>query len=102
MAFELRRVADLLPPVEQIIVSGGALAGNADWLQIVADVLEQRLHVSSEPEVSLRGAAVYVLTRLGHEPPAPPVDRVVEPRADRAEAYRAACERHRQLYETLT
>ena len=102
VAFELRRVADLLPPVEQIIVSGGALAENADWLQIVADVLERRLHVSSEPEASLRGAAVYVLARLGHEPPAPAVDRVVEPRADRAEAYRAAFERHRQLYETLT
>ncbi len=102
VALELRRVADLLPPVEEIVVSGGALAGNTAWLQIVADVLERPLAVSAEPEASARGAAVSVLERLGHTPPAPPVSGIVAPRRDRAEAYRSAMERHLRLMRGVT
>ena len=75
---------DLLPPVEEIVVSGGALEANADWLQITADVLERPLALSTEREASARGAAVAVLERLGHDPPAPPVSTVVEPRKERS------------------
>ena len=55
--------------------------------------------VGSVREASLRGAAVAVLERLGAWPPTPALGRRVEPRADRAPAYRAARERQRSLYE---
>jgi gluconokinase len=102
VALELRRVTDLLPAVDEIVVSGGTLVHEPDWLQIVADVLERPLAVSAEPEASARGAAVAVLERLGHDPPAPPVSRVVAPRKDRAEAYRSAMERHLRLMRGAT
>jgi sugar (pentulose or hexulose) kinase len=50
-------------------------------------------------EASLRGAAVLALERLGESPAPAPLGHVVEPRADRAQAYRAARERQRQLYD---
>jgi gluconokinase len=102
VALELRRVAELLPPVDELVVSGGGLSGNRDWLQIVADVLERPLVVSAEPEASVRGAAVAVLERLGHSPAAPAVSRVVEPRRETAEAYRWAMERHLRLMRGVT
>ena len=101
LALELRRVAGLLPPSDELVVSGG-LARNDDLLQIVADVLERELHVSAEPEASERGAAVAVLERLGHDPPDPPVSRVVTPRRERAEAYRSAMTRHLRLMRGVT
>jgi gluconokinase len=102
VALELRRVTDLLPAVDEIVVSGGTLVDKPDWLQIVADVLERPLAVSAEPEASARGAAVAVLERLGLEPPPPPVSRVATPRRDRAEAYRSAMERHLRLMRGAT
>jgi len=101
LALELRRVADLLPATDEIVVSGG-LARNGDLLQIAADVLERGLHVSAEPEASARGAAVAVLGRLGHDPPDPAVSRVVTPRRERAEAYRSAMTRHLRLMRGVT
>jgi sugar (pentulose or hexulose) kinase len=53
-------------------------------------------------EASLRGAAVLALERLGEMPDPAPLGRTVEPRLDRAEAYRAARERQRRLYEAAT
>jgi hypothetical protein len=50
----------------------------------------------------LRGAAVLALERLGHEAAEAPVAEVVEPRPDRAEAYRVAREAQLRLYEALT
>jgi gluconokinase len=70
-----------------------------DWLQIMADALGRPVTVSGVKEASLRGAAVVALERLGESPPAGALGRVVEPRGDRADAYRAARERHRALYE---
>ena len=101
LALELRRVADLLPSTDELVVSGG-LARNVDLLQIVADVLERELHVSAESEASARGAAVAVLERLGHEPPDPVVSRLVTPRRERAEAYRSAMTRHLRLMRGVT
>jgi gluconokinase len=101
LALELRRVADLLPPLDQVVVSGG-LAHDADVVQIVADVLERPLLVSAEPEASARGAAVAVLERLGRAPGPPAVSHAVEPRMERAEAYRSAMERHLRLMRGVT
>jgi gluconokinase len=101
LALELRRVADLLPSTDELVVSGG-LALNDDVLKIVADVLERELLVSAEPEASARGAAVAALERLGHRPPDPAVSRVVNPRRERAEAYRSAMTRHLRLMRGVT
>jgi len=63
--------------------------------------LLQPVEVSGVPEASLRGAAVLALERLGHEVADAPIAQVVEPRADRADAYRAAREKQQRLYDAL-
>ena len=101
VACRFAEVADLMPEVQEIVATGGGVADD-DWVQILADVLERPLTRSGVPEASLRGAAVAVLERLG-EPVAPaPPGEVVEPRQDRFEAYRAARERQRRIYDAAT
>jgi gluconokinase len=102
VAFTFADVAGRMPEVEEIVATGGALLKDADWLQIMADALGRRLTVSAVREASLRGAAVHALERLGESPPAGALGRVVEPRLDRADAYRAAHDRHRRLYDVVT
>jgi gluconokinase len=98
VAFRFAEVADLMPEVEEIVATGGALLNDPDWLQIMADALERPIVVASVREASLRGAAVATLERLGVSAPVPPLGRRVEPRVGRAGAYRAARERQRRLY----
>jgi gluconokinase len=99
VAFTFATVADLMPEAEEIVATGGSLLQDDDWLQIMADALERPITVSGVKEGSLRGAAVVALERLGESPPSGALGRLVEPRLDRADAYRAARERHRELYE---
>ena len=99
VAFTFASVADLMPEVEQIVATGGSLLKDGDWLQIMADVLGRPVTASGVKEASLRGAAVVALERLGEAPPSGALGHVVEPRPDRADAYRAARERHKQLYD---
>jgi gluconokinase len=75
---------------------------NPDWTQMLADVLERPVALSQVEEASTRGAAVITLERLGHTPAPPPVGRTFEPRPDRADAYRRARERQRELYRCVT
>jgi gluconokinase len=102
VAFRFAEIADLMPEVEEIVATGGALIRDADWLQIVADALARPIRMSGVREASLRGAAVLAFERLGGSPPPAPLGRGVEPRAGRAEAYRAARERQRRLYDAAT
>jgi gluconokinase len=99
VAFTFATVAELMPEVEEVVATGGSLLTDDDWLQIMADALGRPVTVSGVKEGSLRGAAVVALERLGESPPPGALSRVVEPRPDRADAYRAARERHRELYE---
>ena len=99
VAFRFAAIADLLPDVRDVVATGAALLHDRDWIQIMADALARPVTVSAVPEASLRGAAVLALERLGHEVGEAPIAEVVEPRADRAEAYRAAREAHQRLYE---
>ena len=98
VAFTFATVADLMPEVRGVVATGGSLLKNDDWLQIMADGLGRPITVSAVKEGSLRGAAIVALERLGESPPPGELGRVVEPRLDRAGAYRAARERHRELY----
>ena len=102
VAFRFAEVADLMPEIEEIVVTGGALLKDSDWVQIIADALARPITTSGVREASLRGAAVVALERLGASPAAPPAGRAVEPRADRVEVFRAARERQRQLYDAAT
>jgi len=99
VAFRFAAIADLLPDVRDVVATGAALLHDRDWIQIMADALARPVTVSAVPEASLRGAAVLALERLGHEAGEAPIAEVVEPRADPAEAYRAAREAHQRLYE---
>jgi gluconokinase len=102
VAFFFAELAERMPEVEEIVATGGALLKDDDWLQIVADALARPVTVSAVKEASLRGAAVIALERLGETPPAGGLGRVVEPRLDRADAFRAARDRQRRLYEAVT
>jgi gluconokinase len=99
VAFAFATVAGLMPEVEEVVATGGSLLKDEAWLQIMADGLGRAVTVSDVKEGSLRGAAVVALERLGESPPPGALGRVVEPRRDRADAYRAARDRHRELYE---
>jgi gluconokinase len=101
VGFRFAEVADLLPGLDEIVATGGALVRDEEWLQLLADTLARPVTASLVPEASLRGAAVAVLERLGETAADAPTGRVFEPRADRAEEYRLARERQRVLYEEL-
>ena len=102
VAFRFAAIADLLPDVREVVATGGGLLHDPDWIQIMADALARPVAVSATPEASLRGAAVLALEREGHEVAEAPIAEVVEPRANRAEAYRAARDEQQRLYELLT
>jgi len=101
MAFRFAEVAELMPEVEEVVATGGALVRNVDRMQILADILELPVVTSEVEEGSARGAAVAVLERLGETPEPAPLGRVFEPRSDRGDAYREARERQRSLYSDL-
>ena len=102
VAFRFAEILELMPEVEQIVATGGTLLNDPDWLQIMADALARPITLSKVGQASLRGAAVLALERLGESPPPGPLGATVEPRPDRAEAYRAARERQRRLYDVAT
>jgi gluconokinase len=102
VAFRFAAVAERLPGIEEIVVTGGALLNDPDWVQIMADALGRAVTRSGVKEASLRGAAVAVLERLGETPAVAPLGPVVEPRADKVEIFRAARERQQRLYEAVT
>ena len=102
VAFRFAEIADLLPGMEEIVATGGALLKDPDWVQIMADALGRTITTSAVPEASLRGAAVVVLERIGETPAPAPLGSTIEPRPDKAAAFRAARERQRRLYDVVT
>jgi len=101
IAYRLAESADRLPEVREVVASGHALLASPEWTQLFADVLGLPVTASGVAEGSARGAAVYVLERLGAEPELAPLDRLHEPDPKRTEIYAAARERQRDLYERL-
>jgi gluconokinase len=102
VAFRFAEILDLMPEVEELVATGGALLHDRDWVQIIADALARPVTLSRVKEASLRGAAVLTLERLGETPSEAPLGQVYEPRPERADAYRAARERQRELYDVVT
>jgi gluconokinase len=101
VGFRFAAILERLPEVEEIVATGGGLYSDPDWIQLMADTLAWPVTASGVDEASLRGAAVAILERLGHEAAAAPLGAVFRPRQDRADAYRSARERQQQLYEVL-
>jgi len=102
VAFRFAEIADLMPEVKEIVATGGALLKDEDWMQIMADALARPITASAVSEASLRGAALRVLERQKKPIPEAPLGRVFEPREERIEAFRAARERQRRLYDAVT
>jgi gluconokinase len=102
VAFRFAAVAELLPEVEEVVATGGALEHSPAWCQLMADALARPITLSAVSEASLRGAAAATLARLGKTVPEAPLGRTFEPRRDRADAYREARDRDRALYEAIT
>ena len=102
IAYRVAEIADRMPEVHEVVATGRALLSDRSWIQVLADVLERPVSVSAVPEASLRGAAVVALERLGVVPDPAPIGEIVQPRAERFEAYRAARERARALYAAVT
>jgi gluconokinase len=100
-AYRLAEIVDALPGAQEIVATGHALLENPWWAQVCADVFGRPITASGVAEGSARGAAVYVLERLGAEPESAPLGRVYEPDPERTETYAAARERQRNLYERL-
>ena len=101
IALRFAAIARLLPSIEEIVATGGALLSNRAWMQVMADALGKPVTASGVEEGSLRGVAVAALERHGYEAAAAPLGEVFEPREARAEAYRSAGERQQRLYEEL-
>lgn len=102
------RLADILESLEaksgrahQVIVSGGILHSKAA-LPLLADALGRDIAVSAQTEASLRGAALYVLEKLGVKPAPLPKPKLI--RHDRALAakHRIRRERQRRLENQLS
>jgi gluconokinase len=101
VAYRIADIADRLPDVREVVATGHALLQSDWWMQVFADVLGRPVVVSDVAEGSARGAAVYVLERLGVEPEAAALGPMHEPDPERGEVYCAARERQRKLYEEL-
>ena len=105
VAYRFAAIMDALrpaaPELREVICTGGALRGSPAWVQILADVLEMPLGCADEPEASSRGAAILALEALGllsrAEAPGPSLTRTFLPRADAAEAHRAAFQAQEHL-----
>jgi gluconokinase len=97
VGFRFAAIADLLPDVDEIVATGGAMLKDRAWVQIMADALARPVTLSAVEEASLRGAAVAVVS----DPADAPLGDVFHPREERADAYRSARERQQRLYEVL-
>jgi len=98
----LARIAELVLAAEKstprFIVSGG-IQRSATAMQRLADVLGQTIYPNDEMEASIRGAAIFVLEKLGVEVPDAAFGKAVKPRAKSARLYAAEREKQRALEE---
>jgi gluconokinase len=101
IAYRIAEIADLIDGVREVVATGGALAGDPDWMQLFADVLERPVVTTAVEEASLRGAAVLALERQGAEVALPAIARSFEPRPEHFDRHRANRGRLRRLYSAV-
>jgi gluconokinase len=102
------RLADILELLEQtsgrakqIIVSGGILRSKPS-VRLLADSLGRDICVSAEKEASLRGAAVYVLEKLGYATTPLPKPKVIRHNPILGAKHRTRRERQAALESALS
>jgi gluconokinase len=101
----IAKALEPLAPGASIIVSGNALRSSPVWMQIIADVLGQRISVSGSREASTRGAALLALEAAGkiqsiEELPVS-TESTFEPDMSRHVRYQQGLERQQKIYERL-
>ncbi len=109
VAFRFVILARLLSPhaspTHEIVASGGAVSASPYWVQLVADAIGRRVHLSRREELTSRGAAILALRGLSLwrtlADEALGTEHVYEPDASRAPVYQAALERQHRLYEKM-
>lgn len=103
LVYSLLRPA--LPPDHLIVASGGAIQGSPAWQQILADALNCRVHLSSVPETSTRGAVLLALEALGVIDDLTNLPDLSVPAAEPIPAhhahYQEVMEQQREMYEKL-
>ncbi|HEY5879897.1 MAG TPA: FGGY family carbohydrate kinase [Nakamurella sp.] len=114
LAHEERLTLDLVEkavgqPIQRVVAMGGA-SRSVLFTQILADILERDVAISTEVETTALGAAVLGAAAVGftgtHDVAATAeqmsgVDTVISPRPDDLDRYRTAHEAYRQLYPAL-
>lgn len=90
---------------KEVMASGGALLKSEVWTQMMADALGRPVVRCAEPEASSRGAALWVLERIGAIPSieSAPVrtSGIVEPRAEYTEIYDQLLLKQTDLFNRL-
>jgi gluconokinase len=92
-------------PDAELVVSGNALRQSPVWIQILADVLGQRLALPKAAEASTQGAALLALEAAGKiqsiEKISVPIEAVFEPNMTHHAIYLEGLGRQQKLYENL-
>jgi gluconokinase len=86
--------------VPKLIVSGD-IAKSASGLERLASVLGRPVYANDEPDVAMRGAAVFALERLGYPIPEIKLVNPVKPRKAAAREYADERERQKRIEELL-
>ena len=102
-------LARLLSPhaskAHEIVASGGAMSASPYWVQLMANAIGRRVHLSRSEELTSRGAAILALRGLSLwrtlADEALGTEDVYEPDPSRAPVYQAALERQHRLYEKM-
>jgi gluconokinase len=98
-------IREAIPVPREIIASGSALLNSPTWVQIIADVLGQKVTVSGEEQATARGAALLALEATGAIREAgdlaPAFGRTFAPDHAHHQVYLRAMERQQQLYSLL-
>jgi gluconokinase len=99
-----RELTQAVPEGRRVIASGGGAVHSPVWIQMIADVLDRPVTLSTEPEATSRGVAVLALEAMtGDASPvaATETGRMFEPDRRRHTRYVTAMERQRRLYGLL-
>lgn len=90
-------------PIPVISVSGG-FTNAPGWIQLLADIFGQEMHLRQENDASALGAILLACDALGlEEPPiATKAERVFTPDRSQFEGYQRKYGRFKQLYEIIT
>jgi gluconokinase len=109
VAYSLASIVDQLVDngfgCDRIVVAGGAVADNAKWVQMIADVVGRPVCHSTFAEASSRGAAIIALVKVGVLDSIDSIpllsQRMFNPVDEHNEIYACAKKKWRECYERL-